>query len=155
VDDLKNFVSTKTGLGEKDEDRSVDIFKNVMRCRHIMQQKAADVAAGAGLHAAELNVIDILGKYGPIVMGRLARETFISPSNTTSTVKKLEQAELVIRRRSMSSDREVTVELTTKGRRVFRNCYPAILGDVFNFLSSRLSKNEIASLQKVLRKLAT
>ena len=152
---MKNFVSTKSELGDEDEDRSVDIFRNIMRCRHIMQQKATDVAAEAGLHAAELNVVDILGKYGPIAMGRLARETFISPSNTTSTVKKLELAKLVVRRRSEASDREVTVELTTKGRQIFRRCYPAILGDVFEFLSGRLSQKELAKLQGLLRKLVT
>ncbi len=118
-----------------------------------MQQKASDVAADAGLHAAELNVVDILGKFGPIAMGQLARETFISPSNTTSTVKKLERAELVVRARSKLSDREVTVELTIKGRRLFRRCYPAILGDVFEFLSGRLSQKEMMSLQAILGKL--
>lgn len=152
---MQNFVSTKSELGDEDEDRSVDIFRNVMRCHQIMQHKATKVAADVGLHAAELNVVDMLGKFGPIAMGRLARETFISPSNTTSTVKKLEKVKLVVRRRSKSSDREVTVELTAKGRQIFRRCYPAILGDVFEFLSGRLSKKEMAKLQDLLQKLAT
>jgi DNA-binding MarR family transcriptional regulator len=84
-----------------------------------MQKKASEVAESNGLHAAEMNVIDILGKYGPIPMGRLSRETFISPSNTTNTVKKLERAGLVKRNRSNNSDREVIVSLTAEGKRVF------------------------------------
>ncbi len=152
---MKNFVATETKLDDAQEDSAVDIFRSVMPCHHIMQGKAADVAADVGLHAAELNVVDILGKFGPIPMGRLAQESFISPSNTTSTVKKLEQSGLVVRKRSATSDREVIVELTSKGRRVFRRCYPAILGDVFKTLSARLSQKEIVRLQDLLRKLVT
>ena len=114
---MKNFVRTSTRLSEHDEDVCVDIFRNLMRARHVMHQKASTVAESNGLHAAEMNAIDILGKFGPISMGRLARETFISPSNTTNTVKKLERAGLVKRSRSKNSDREVTVSLTADGRR--------------------------------------
>ena len=89
---MKNFVKTQTRLGERDEDVTVDLFRNLMRARHLMHKKASDVAGSVGLHAAEMNVIDILGKFGPVSMGRLSSETFISPSNTTSTVKKLERA---------------------------------------------------------------
>ena len=85
-------------ISKQDEDLCVDLFRNIMRARHLMYRKAAGVADESGLHAAELNVVDILGKFGPVSMGRLSRETFISPSNTTSTVKKLERAGLAKRR---------------------------------------------------------
>ncbi len=150
---MKNHVKTKTNLSERDEDICVDIFRNIMHVRHLMYQKASRVAAGAGLHAAELNVIDILGKFGPISMGRVADETFISPSNTTSTVKKLESAELVKRRRSNTSDREVTVSLTSKGRVLFRKCYPRILGEAHAHMAERLTREERAKLAGILRKL--
>jgi len=51
-----------------------------------------------------LSLMDILGKLGPISMGRLSGETFISPANTTHTVRKLEAAGLVKRLRSESSE---------------------------------------------------
>jgi len=150
---MNNHVKTKTGLGEQDEEICVDVFRNVMRVRHLMHKKASAVADGAGLHAAELNVIDILGKFGPVSMGRLARETFISPANTTSTVKKLEQAQLVTREQSAKSGREVTVRLTGSGRAVFRKCYPRILADVHAHIASRLSQPELRKLAGILRKL--
>lgn len=150
---MKNYVKTQTILSERDEDVCVDVFRNIMRARHEMHRKASAVAEDSGLHAAELNVIDILGKFGPVSMGRLSRETFISPSNTTSTVKKLEQAGLVERKRSVDSDREVTVSLTVKGKTLFRNCYPRILGEVYEHLSERLTQGEMATLAKTLGKL--
>jgi DNA-binding MarR family transcriptional regulator len=151
---MKNYVRTKTSLSERDEDVVVDVFRSVMRARHLLQEKASAVADSVGLHAAELNALDILGKFGPISMGRLSRETFISPSNTTNTVKKLEKAALVKRQRSNNSDREVTVSLTAKGKALFRKCYPRILGDVQSHLTERLTKSEIAAMARALSKLA-
>jgi len=151
---MKNYVTTTTNLSESEEGTCVDIFRDVMRVRHLLYQKASRVAAGEELHAAELNVIDILGKFGPISMGRLAQETFISPSNTTSTVKKLEQADLVRRRRSQTSDREVQVRLTGAGRKIFRRCYPGILADAHEYLADRLTPTEMARLARILAKLA-
>ncbi len=150
---MKNHVKTNTSLSEQDEDICVDIFRNIMRLRHLMHKNASSVAARVALHAAELNVIDILGKFGPISMGHLAQETFISPANTTSTVKKLELAGLVERKRSESSGREVTVRLTSKGRVVFRKCYPRILTDTHEYMAHRLTRSEMAKLAGILRKL--
>ena len=149
---MKNHVNTRTNLGEGAEETTVEIFRSIMRARHLLHQQAASVAARYGLHAAELNVVDILGKFGPISMGRLSRETFISPSNTTSTVKKLEAAGLVARKRSENSDREVTVMLTASGRSLFRKCYPRILGDVYAHLRERLSERDMQRLADILSK---
>ncbi len=85
---MKNYVKTKAGLSEKDEAVCVGIFRNVMRVRHLLGSKSSKVAESIGLHAAETNVVDILGKFGPISMGQLSTEAFISPSNATNTVKK-------------------------------------------------------------------
>ena len=79
--------------------------------------------------------------------------SLISPSNTTSTVKKPESADLVKRRRSNASDREVTVSLTSKGRALFRKCYPQILGEAHAHMAERLTLEERAKLAGILRKL--
>lgn len=150
---MKNHVKTSTRLSEKNEALCVSIFGNLMRSRHLMHQRASSVAAAVGLHAAELNVIDILGKFGPISMGRLAEETFISPSNTTSIVKKLEQTELVQRQRSGKSDREVLASLTARGRAIFKKSYPAILENVHQRLGECLTHAETRQLAGILRKL--
>ncbi len=150
---MKNHIKTKTNLSERDEDLCVDIFRNIMRARHVLYDKAARVAAATGLHAAELNVVDILGKYGPMSMGRLSRETFISPANTTSIAKKLEQVDLVHRKRSPKSGREVTVSLTSKGRALFRRSYPRILDEAHDHMADRLTTQEMMTLAEVLRKL--
>jgi len=150
---MKNAVKTKTNLSESDEDICVDIFRNTMRARHLLHEMACRVAIRSGLHAAEMNVVDILGKFGLISMGDLSRKTFISPSNTTSTVKKLEAAELVRRKRSDESGRAVTVSLTPKGKTLFRKCYPQILGEAHAHMVERLTPQERAKLAAILKKL--
>jgi DNA-binding MarR family transcriptional regulator len=152
---MKNFIKTTTDLSERDEEVTVDMFRNLMRARHLLHKKASEVAESVGLHAAEMNAIDILGKYGPISMGHVSRETFISPSNTTSTVKKLERAGLVRRNRSNNSDREVIVTLTAEGKRVFRKCYPRILGEAHELMTRRLTPREHSRLATLLDKLVT
>lgn len=149
---MKNYPKTRTNLSEHDEAVTVDLFRNLMRARHLLYKKAQEVAESNGLHAAEMNVIDILGKFGPISMGQLSRETFISPSNTTNTVKKLERAGFVERSRSTNSDREVTVRLTVAGRKLFRRCYPRILRDAHAHMAERLTRKERQDLARVLRK---
>jgi DNA-binding MarR family transcriptional regulator len=149
---MKNYVKTKASLGEKDEEVCVGIFRNLMRARHLLRSKASNVAESIGLHAAEMNVIDILGKFGPISMGRLSTETFISPSNTTNTVKKLERSGLVERQRSATSDREVHVTLTGQGRALFRKCYPRILGEAHAHMAERLTRAELRQLAVLLGK---
>ncbi len=150
---MKNYIKTRTNLSEHDEAVTVDLFANLMRARHLLHKKAREVAASVDLHAAEMNVIDILGKFGPIPMGRLSNETFISPSNTTSTVKKLERAGLVRRSRSENSDREVLVGLTAAGNQLFRKCYPRILGEAHAHITERLTRQERQELARALRKL--
>lgn len=150
---MKNYIKTRTNLSEHDEAVTVDLFANLMRARHLLHRKAQQVADSVNLHAAEMNVVDILGKFGPMPMGRLAKETFISPSNTTNTVKKLERAGLVRRSRSENSDREVLVGLTAAGNQLFRKCYPRILGEAHAHITERLTRQERQELARALRKL--
>lgn len=150
---MKNTIRTKTKLSEHDESICVEIFGHTMRARHLLHEMASRVAAKSGLHAAEMNVIDMLGKYGPMSMGDLSRKTFISASNTTNTVKKLQMADFVIRKRSDESDREVTVSLTAKGKALFRKCYPQILGEAHAYMADRLTRGERKVLAGLLNKL--
>lgn len=152
---MNHFIKAKTPLGREDEKLCVAIFRDLLHTRHKLYQLASGVATGAGLHAAELNVVDILGKLGPISMGRLSGETFISPANTTHTVRKLETAGLVKRLRSESSERSVTVQLTRKGTTLFRRCYPTVLAAIDGYLSERLSSSDKRKLAKIIGKLAT
>ena len=147
-------MQTETKLQKQDEEVCISIFRSVMQAHHNLLAIGSSVARDFGLHIAELNVIDMLGKLGPITMGELSQATFISPSNTTHTVKKLESNGLVARQRSTTSERMVMVSLTDKGKQLFKACYPRILMTVEADLEQRLSAAERVALAGLLEKLA-
>jgi DNA-binding MarR family transcriptional regulator len=142
-------------LPQKDEETCIAIFRSVVQAHHRLHRLGSSIAADFGLHIAQLNVIDMLGKLGSITMGELSRATFISASNTTHTIKKLENTGLVKRRRSAASDRKVLVSLTEKGEQLFSECYPRILKAVDGDLKQNLNARERATLASLLGKLAT
>ncbi len=111
------------------------------------------IAAQYGLQLAEMNVIDILGKYGPLTMGELSRATFIAPSSTTRTVKQLEACDLVKRQRSRESGRVVHVALTRRGKSLFNKSYPAILDSVQQELGRSLNFDDRLKLADLLQRL--
>jgi len=137
---------------DQEENICGDIFRNTMRARHLLHEMASRVAIRSGLHAAELNVVNILGKFGSITMGDLSRKTFVSPANTTSTVKKLAAAWLAKRKRPDESGRAVTVSLTPKGKTQFRQCYPQILGVAYAHMEERLTREQRVKLAAILKK---
>lgn len=151
---MSNHLQSATVLAEQDEEACITIFRSVMRAHHRLHALGSSIATDFGLHIAQLNVIDMLGKLGPITMGELSRATFISPSNTTHTVKKLEAAGLVERQRSTASERKVVVSLTDDGEQLFSKCYPRILMAVEGILEQSLSASERATLARLLGKLA-
>lgn len=141
-------------LAEHDEEVCINIFRSVMRAHHALHALGSSIAADFDLHIAQLNVIDMLGKLGPVTMGELASATFFSPANTTHTVKKLESVKLVTRQRSSVSERKVVVSLTTAGEQLFKACYPRILLAVETLLEQRLSASERNTLARLLAKLS-
>ncbi len=152
---VSKIPQTDALLAVKDEEVCITIFRSVMRAHHSLLAIGSCVASDFGLHIAQLNVIDMLGKLGPITMGALSQATFISPANTTHTVKKLELAGLVRRKRCTTSERRVMVSLTAAGKQLFAACYPQILMAVEQNLEQRLNARERTTLAKLLEKLAS
>ena len=125
-----------------------------MLIHHDLQHMARDVAGAHRLQSAELNVIDILGKFGSTNMGELARRSFISPASTTRTVGALEGRKLVRRKRHRDSNRVVMVALTPKGRALYRKCFPAIFGRAVDYFDGAFKPTERMRLLTLLEKLA-
>lgn len=139
---------------KSDEERNyIALFRAVMFLHHDLQAMAQKVGARYGLISAELNVVDILGRFGGTSMGLLARRTFISPANTTRTVKSLERKGLVKRARNAASARNVDVALTTKGLALYRKCYPAILGNAVRYFDAGLGAGDRHRLRRLMERL--
>lgn len=150
---MNHRISAPTKLSGEDEEICVAIFRTIMRSHNLLHSIGCDVAAEFDLQLAEMNVIDILGREGPLSMGELSRTIFVAPSSTTRTVKQLESYGLVTRQRSAESERVVNVSLTRAGKSLFKKSYPAILHSVHDSLTQSLSQPERKKLAKLLGKL--
>lgn len=150
---MSNHTKAPVTLDEVEEETCLTIFRSIMRSHNMLHRIGCEVAAGYGLHIAEINIIDMLGKHGSLSMGDLARTTFVAPSSTTRTVKQLEARGLVTRERSTRSERIVTVSLTRKGKSLFKKTYPTILLAVQKRIQNVLSRSECNTLGKLLQKL--
>ena len=137
-----------------EEKSYIALFRAVMLTHHGLQHLARSVASAHDLQSAELNAIDILGKFGSTNMGELARRSFISPASTTRTVGALEARNLVRRKRHRDSNRIVMVALTPKGRALYRKCFPAIFGRAVEYFDAALKPAERMQLLTLLEKLA-
>ena len=137
-----------------EEKSYIALFRAVMLTHHGLQHLARSVASAHDLQSAELNAIDILGKFGSTNMGELARRSFISPASTTRTVGALEARKLVRRKRHRDSNRIVMVALTPKGRALYRKCFPAIFGRAVEYFDAALKPAERMQLLTLLEKLA-
>lgn len=146
-------VSVVIKLAEADEENSTSVFHDVMRLRQNLQSMASTVAKTLDLQSTEMSALDTLGKFGPLTMGELARRSFISPTNTTRTVKNLVDRKLVSRQRSQDSDREVNVKLTAAGEKIFRKSYPHMVHDVNDALAAKLNRKDRRTLALLLAKL--
>lgn len=151
---MRHHVEVSTALSDAREEVCIAVFASIMRAHQALHRLGSKVAGDFGLHIADLNVIDMLGRLGPLSMGGLSRATFISPSNTTRTVKKLESQRYVTRKRSAESGRVVTAALTKTGERMFKKCYPRVLDAADNHFRKNLSATEYETLAKLLYKLA-
>ena len=136
----------------EDEQNCTSVFHDAMRLHARLQQIAGATASALGVKTTEMSIVDTLGKFGPLTMGRLAELSFISPTNSTRAVKNLIVNELVERRRSEHSDREVVVRLTAKGSEMFEKSYPQVIHNVNEFLSCGLDDSDRATLAKLLER---
>jgi DNA-binding MarR family transcriptional regulator len=148
----KTETPSMVDISVRAEENCTSIFHDAVRlCGHL-QKTAAATASAHGIKPTEMSLVDTLGKFGPLTMGRLADMSFISAPNSTRAVKNLINDGLVERKRARHSDREVVVRLTKKGRSIFQESYPQVVHDVDEYLASRLTEPDRTKLAELLAK---
>ncbi len=102
----------------------------------------------------EFDMIATLGNTQGLRMHELAQRMITSPANVTRVARALEARGLVERARSADSGREVICRLTAKGERLFAELYPKAARYTIDVLDGILSRDEQATLEKLLERLA-
>ena len=83
-----------------------------------------------GLTGPQLIVISEVGRYGPMMIGDLARRISLSQATVTTILDRLELKELATRERDSRDKRRVYVNITDKARDLLER-HPNFLQDAF------------------------
>jgi DNA-binding MarR family transcriptional regulator len=76
---------------------------------------------GTSLSVSGLSILGSLNRLGPLIATQLAAEERLQPQSLTRLVAALEQDRLITRTRSEVDRREITIAITTKGRKMLLN----------------------------------
>jgi DNA-binding MarR family transcriptional regulator len=88
-----------------------DALRNTLRQLRIeLSISTRRVAAATGLNDSDLDVLDVLARYGAQSPTSLARRMGIHPATMTGVLTRLEKAGWMVRRRDVSDRRSVQVE---------------------------------------------
>ena len=118
-----------------------------------MAAHATADAARHGFSLAELAVLDVLHRRGPMLLGELQRHVSVSSGGATFLVDRLEGKGLV-RRKSCADDRRATfAALTSKGARMLARIRPKHVRAIRKAAAGLSGKHQRAAT-KLLRELA-
>jgi len=95
-----------------------EIVSGVRRLVRVVYLDASKISRRFGLTAAQNAVIRCLFSAGPISSAELSRKLFVTPSNITGIIDRLEKKELVVRTRQETDRRVVLIALTAKGKKL-------------------------------------
>lgn len=106
---------------------------------------------------AALSILGTLNRLGPIPATRLAAEERLQPQSLTRIVATLEKDRLIVRTRSESDRRELTIAITKPGERVLTSDLRARRVWLEQAITSALTKRErslLSAASEVMLKLA-
>jgi len=134
------------------EPRATTALIAIRRILRAAEFAARDLSRATGLTPSQVVVMQIIAREGEPGVGAIAEGARLSQATVTALLDKLEDRDLVRRRRDQQDRRRVFVELTTAGRRLL-NETPDVLQDRFAASFLRLADWEqaaiIAALERV------
>ena len=104
-----------------------------------------------GITAAQFKVLIIIQQFNVDTPAELCKYLSLDSGSMTRMLDRLEQKELVKRRRSEADRRQIRVELSEAGRRL-ADRLPLIGADSMNQLVGVLEPAELADLERILMK---
>ena len=149
--------ATLAGVAKKaktlHKDRCIELARGIHRGRRMLVSHAQEVADKEGLNAAHVSMINALGLMGEMRMGELASSVVVGSATITRRAKQLEERNLVVRRRSSESEREVLISLTDEGEAMFERSFRYLHGRHRALFDERFTEKEQLQLQRLLAKL--
>lgn len=136
----------------EDQRRALNCFVKLMRANNRLTTDVHRHLLEDNLTHSQFAVIEALYHLGPLCQGDLGKKILKSNANLTTVVDSLEKKHLVVRDRSASDRRRVTVQLTPAGELLVGKVFPRhVEGIAAEF--AVLSDDEQQLLAQLLKKL--
>ena len=128
------------------------LWVKLARAFAVFSKASEEDIARYGLTQAQFGVVECLGHLGPMTLGQLCRKKLVSSGNMTVVVDNLEKMGLVERVHSTKDRRAIVVQLTRRGKQMFRDIFPQHARHIASLVTS-LSEREQDELGRLLKKL--
>lgn len=136
-------------INDNHEERIVGALRRIIRAVDLYSR---ELSASHSLTGPQLLCLRELARSGEIALGALASALSLSPATVTGIVDRLEEKELVVRRRRLSDRRSVAVDLTRPGRALVRHA-PAPLQETFARRLAKLPAQKRNQISDVLQEI--
>ena len=123
---------------------------SVMRAEQIFLRRATDVLRPLGLTFARYQVLGMLRWAGPLTLGAVGHRLWITPGTVTSSVDRLEAADLCVRRAHPDDRRSSLLDVTDTGREAAAAADAAVRDELAQRLDS-LSARDVDRVASLLR----
>lgn len=144
-------MKTTKQYGRK-ADAALTMWVKLARAYAVFSHRTEEDIRSYGLTAPQFGVLETLGHLGPMLTGDLTRKRLVSGGNVTVVVDNLMKQGLVERRVCAEDRRQIFVQLSTKGRRLFEKVFPKHAAFVAA-LAAGLTDGEQQELARLLKKL--
>lgn len=135
------------------EQRVTSALIAIRRIVRAAEFAARDLSKVAGLTPSQMVVLQLIGRDGELTAGALAEAARLSQATVTALLDRLEDKELILRRRSPQDRRRVVVALTDAGRRTLITT-PDVLQNRFASRFEELESWEQAAMVAALERVA-
>jgi MarR family transcriptional regulator, 2-MHQ and catechol-resistance regulon repressor len=136
----------------EEADRALGLWVKLARAFSTFNKATSEDIRRYGLTQPQFGVVESLGHHGRIPIGELSRKQLLAGGTVTVVVDNLEKEGLVERQHCKEDRRVVYVQLTEKGRNLFREIFVQH-ASVISGLASVLSTQEQDQLAALLKKL--
>jgi MarR family 2-MHQ and catechol resistance regulon transcriptional repressor len=140
--------------GPAHEVRALNALITLVRAAEAVVGMLQRELVGQRLTSSQFGALEALFHLGPLCQGELAEKLLRTGASTTSVVAGLERRALVVRQRTEEDKRFVRVALTSKGRKLVQEIFPAHAQTVAR-LFGVLTAEEQEQLRRLCRKLGT
>lgn len=124
---------------------------SIMRADQIFMDQATAILRPLDLTFARYQVLGMLRFQGPLTLGKLGDNLWITPATVTNSVDRLEAAGLCRRVDHPEDARATLAEITPKGRKVFDRAVDELNVKLFGAVG--LNEDELDQLVQLVRKI--